>query len=196
MKASLSLSEKHDLILANEQQLAKSVAADVIDKPQLALWMILIPVFFVFYFFHLKRYKNGLKDFIRHFLTTRTRVLGAAFNAAETDKKIDIEAILDVSDAPDETRDEYRSWVAALSEYFDLLIKAQGETFEELVRSTYKNQTAYLLAVNRLNSTERLFNKALTPFLPDDEGNIVTVVEVMEKSVENFRRNQAEEIFS
>jgi len=196
MKASLSLSEKHDLILANEQQLAKSVAADVIDKPQLALWMILIPVFFVFYFFHLKRYKNGLKDFIRHFLTTRTRVLGAAFNAAETDQKIDIEAILDVSDAPDETRDEYRSWVTALSEYFDLLIKAQGKTFAELVRSTYKNQTAYLLAVNRLNSNERLFNKALTPFLPDDEGNIVTVVEVMEKSVENFRRNQAEEIFS
>ena len=50
MKSSSSLSEKHDLILANEKLLAQKVAADVIDKPQLALWMIVIPVFFVFYF--------------------------------------------------------------------------------------------------------------------------------------------------
>jgi hypothetical protein len=51
MKSSLSLSEKHEFILANERHLAKNVAAEVIDKPELVLWMILISVFFVFYFF-------------------------------------------------------------------------------------------------------------------------------------------------
>lgn len=196
MKSSSSMSEKRGLILANEQLLARKVAADVIDKPQLALWMILIPVFFVFYFFHLKRYKNGLRDFIKHFLTTRKRVLDATCEAAEAGLEADLEAIVDVSDTPDETKDEYRLWVKALSEYFTILIQARGDTFPELVQSTYKNQTAYLLAVNKLNSTERSFNKVLTPYLPDDEGNVGTVVKMMERSVEEFRRNQAEEIFS
>ena len=38
-----------DLILAHERRFAGHVAGEVVDKPVLALWMILIPVFFVFY---------------------------------------------------------------------------------------------------------------------------------------------------
>jgi hypothetical protein len=195
MKSSLSLSEKYELIFANEKQLAKNVAADVIDKPQLELWMILIPVFFVFYFFHLKRYKNGLKEFIRNFLITRKRVLDATCEATQAGKDVVVAELVDVSDAPGETKKEYQAWVTALKDFFRLLLQAQGNSYAELVKSTYKNRTDFLLTLHKLNTAERTFNKALTPFLPDDEGNIANVVKTMEASVEKFRRDQANEIF-
>ena len=195
MESSLSLSEKYELILANERQLAKNVAAEVVDRPELVMWMILIPVFFVFYFFQLKRYKNSLKDFVRHFLMTRKRVLDAIYEAVELEAEVDVDALVDVSDAPEETKDEYRFWVTALIEFFQELIQAQGVTYPELVKSGLKNRTTYLLAVNKLNNVERTFNKALTPFLPDDEGDIANIVKTMEQCVETFRKEQVKEIF-
>lgn len=195
MESSLSLSEKYELILANERQLAKNVAAEVVDRPELAMWMILIPVFFVFYFFQLKRYQNSLKDFIRHFLMTRKRVLDATYEAAELETVVDVDALVEVTDAPEETKDEYRFWVATLVEFFQKLIQAQGVTYPELVKSGLKNRTSYLLAVNKLNNVERTFHKALTPLLPDDDGDITNIVKTMEQSVEKFRKEQVKEIF-
>ena len=85
--------------------------------------------------------------------------------------------------------------MTALIEFFQELIQAQGVTYPELVKSGLKNRTTYMLAVNKLNNVERTFNKALTPFLPDDEGDIANIVKTMEQCVETFRKDQVEEIF-
>lgn len=76
------MTQKRDLILAEERQFASRVSEQVIDKPQLAVWMILIPVFFVFYFWQLKRYAGGRKTFAEKFLITRSRTLDEALRAA------------------------------------------------------------------------------------------------------------------
>ena len=138
--------------------------------------MILIPEFFVFYFFQLKRYKHSLKDIIGHFLMTRIRVLDATYEAAELGGKVDVAVLVDVSDAPKGTKDEYRFWVTTLIEYFEALIQTRGVTYSELVRSTLKNRTTYLLSVNKLNKAARNFNKVLTPFLPNNEEDIANIV--------------------
>ena len=57
MADSSSLSDKHDFILAEERRFAWQVGASVIDKPKLAVWMILIPVFFIFYFWEFNNAK-------------------------------------------------------------------------------------------------------------------------------------------
>ena len=53
--------ENSALILAHEEDFAAALARHVIDKPKLSIWMILIPIFFVFYFFQLNKYRDGLR---------------------------------------------------------------------------------------------------------------------------------------
>ena len=196
MESSLSLLEKHDEILANEQKLAGHVALDVIDRPVLAMWMILIPIFFVFYYFQLRRYKNGIRDFIDNFLITRKRVLAATYNSLYSDEKIDVDELVAVSDSPDETKEDYRVWIEALIEYYQVLLRAKGNSFEELIKASHNSRTNYLLSLNKLNTVEQAFNASLDSALGDEEGTVAAVIKAMEKSVESFRRDQAKEIFT
>jgi len=196
MPMALSMEEKRECILAGEKRLASGVAIDVIDKPLLVLWMILIPIFFVIYFFQLKRYKNGLNDFIGNFLITRERALDAVYESLVDKVDLDMDELVDVSDSPEQVREEYRHWVSALVEYYRGLLQATGDSFDELVRSAHNNKSSYLLHVNKLNHAERAYNKALLPYLPGDRETVSSVVAAMQKSTERIRREQAAETFS
>ncbi len=194
MEADLDLNR--DLILTYERRFAGQVAGKVVDKPVLALWMILIPVFFVFYFFQFKRYKSGLKDFSENFLITRQRTLDAVWEAALSKTSADLEKVVELSDIPPEAKDQYRLWVELLADHYLLLIQASGRTYDELVRAAYKKKSNYLLRMKNLNRVEADLNHALAPHLPGDEQTIETVIKSMEGSVKELRRTQAAEIFS
>ena len=71
-------SEQRAIILESERQFAHKLALEVIDRPSLTVWMILIPVIFVYYFFRLNRYKSGREAFIKHYMTGIHRVLEEA----------------------------------------------------------------------------------------------------------------------
>jgi hypothetical protein len=196
MSLLLSLEDKRDLILASEKRLAGAVAQEVVDRPILAGWMILIPIFFVFYYFQLKRYKSGLKEFQRNFMITRERALDAAYAVIASGGIVDFDGLIEVSDSPELVRPEYQDWVMALVEYYRVLLQAEGDSFDELVRGSHKKKSNYLLGVNKLNQAERTFAKALLPHLPGDAESISHVVLKMESCIENYRRDQAAEIFS
>lgn len=185
-----------ELILDHERAFAKQVAGDVIDKPQLTMWMIMIPVFFVFYFFQLKRYKNGLKDFSQNFLITRQRTLDAVWEAATSKTSVDLESVVEKSDISSGVKDQYRFWIELLAEHFLLLIQARGDTYTELVRAAYKKKSNYLKGLKNLNRIEADFHQALAPHLPGDQQSIKTVIESMQGSVKELRRSQVAEIFS
>ena len=146
-----TLTHKRDLILAGEKQFAAQVSAKVIDKPRLDVWMILIPVFFIFYFWQLKRYAKGRRTFAEKFLITRERALNQSLTSDETGQGPDVESVVQASDIPDDIRKDYRRWVALLVDHYRDLILAHGSTYAALVRSVYKNRTNYLLFLNRLN---------------------------------------------
>ena len=185
-----------ELILDHERAFAKQVAGDVIDKPQLTMWMIMIPVFFVFYFFQLKRYKNGLKDFSQNFLITRQRTLDAVWETATSKTSVDLERLIEESDTPSGVKDQYRLWIELLAEHFLLLIQARGDTYTELVRAAYKKKSNYLMGLRNLNQIEADFHQALASHLPGDQQSIKTVIESMQDSVKELRRSHAAEIFS
>ena len=193
MQADIDLNR--DLILAHERQFAGHVAGEVVDKPVLALWMILIPVFFVFYFFQLKRYKNGLKEFSRNFMISRERALDRVHEAACRHAKIDIDELVAQSDSPAEVRDEYRLWIEALVDHYRTLIQAPGSRFEELVRNAYPKKAGYQRALERLNRTEREFNRALAAHVDGDQESISQVVEAMTRSIKKLRRSSVDEVF-
>ena len=113
--------EKYRSILENEKMLTSHVAGEVIDKPLLSLWMIMIPVFFVFYYFQFKRYKNGLTNFKHDFLRTRKRVLDAVHKAIADKSDIDMDELIAASNAPEHAREAYGAWVNELV-VFSLII--------------------------------------------------------------------------
>jgi len=190
-----TMTDKRDLILADEKRFAAQVATKVIDKPQLDVWMILIPIFFIFYFWQLKRYAKGRKTFAEKFLITRERALDEALRSAENGKSPDIGALVQASDIPAETRQGYRPWVTLLVEHYRDLILAHGSNYPALVRSTYKTRTNYLLFLNRLNQVEREFDAALKPHLEKSTEDVNGIIKLMEESVISLRRQLAEEIF-
>ena len=196
MSEGVDLSANRDLLLDHERQVARAVAGDVVDRPELAMWMILIPVFFVFYFFQLKRYKNGLKEFSRNFLISRERALDWVHDALRKQSQVDIDELAAQSDSPVEVRNEYRLWMEALVDHFQTLIAVPGSTYEELVRNGYRKKTSYQRALERLNRTEREFNRALASHLPGDQESIAQVVEAMISSVKTHRRSMVDKVFN
>ena len=195
MSESNTMAQKRDLILAEERRFASLVSAQVIDKPKLAVWMILIPVFFVFYFWQLSRYSDGRKTFAEKFLITRKRALEQAFQSAAASKGPDIEQVVQVADIPEAIRKDYRRWVAVLVDHYRDLILAHGSSYAALVRSVYKSRTNYLLFLNRLNQVEREFDAALKPHIAETTENANGIIKLMEESTGSIRRRLAEEIF-
>ena len=190
-----TMAHKRDLILADEKQFAARVSVKVIDKPKLDVWMILIPIFFIFYFWQLKRYAKGRKTFAENFLITRKRALDEALRSAESGKRPDIEALVQASDIPDQVRQSYRIWVTLLVAHYRDLILAHGSSYPALVKSTYKSRTNYLLFLNHLNQVERDFDAALKPHLEKTTQDVNGIIKLMEESVTSLRRQLAEAIF-
>ncbi len=188
--------EKWAAILENEKQCASRIALEVIDKPVLALWMILIPVFFVFYFWQLKRYSNGLRDFTKNFLITREKSLQLAYEelpAADT-PHVD-EIVEQAADLTEKQKKLYRRWVEVLVCHYHRLLLVDGDSYEELVRNHYKKKSNFLLAMNQLNISEKQFNRELFP-QDTTAGSVQSVVTAMEQAVEKERKKEANLIFS
>ncbi len=191
----LTHNEKKELILQHEIKFANAIAAKVIDKPILSLWMILIPVFFVFYFYKLKQFADGRKAFVEHFMVTRQRTLDEASAAVESDRKPDVNYVIKMSSAPEDTFRAYAQWIKVLAEHYQDLLKAPGDHLDALVKATFKNRTNYLLTLNRLNEVEKGFNEALKPHLYENTEGVDDIVAVIEQWSKKLRRKEAARIF-
>lgn len=193
-----SLAKKQEQILAHEEALANRLALAVLDKPTPPIWMILIPIFFVFYAWKLKQYSNGLKDFARHYLISRRRALEAAVAAEETGKQVDIGALVEAAgtNIPEQAKPLYQDWMQLLTEHYLSLLSAQGTSYVALVRNRYQDKTSYLLCNSQLSRAELVFGKALVPQIQGDMTDLLDVLERMEKALADLHRQESERIFS
>ncbi len=190
-----SIKEKSALILAQEEKFALTLAAQVINKPQLSLWMILIPIFFVFYFNDLSKYKNGCKQFAGNYLIDKKRALNEAIEVVIEGRDPDIRSLAELPDMNSNAREKQADILTILVEHYRTMLKADGEDFASLIRSSYGSLTNYLLFLNRLNQAETEANKALKPDLEKSLGGINDIVSRMDGLSERFRRETAEVIF-
>ena len=190
-----SIYDKKDLILKHEETFADAVALAVIDRPQLNIWMILIPVIFVYHFYRLKKFADGRKDFAKNFIITRKRALEEALSSVTSGGKPDMDGLARMSSVPEKIYGAYKKWLRVLWDHYQDLLRAKGDTFEALVRSSYKNRTNYLLFFNHLNRVERRFNTALKPHLYESTEGVDGIVTAIESISEQLRRKEAERIF-
>lgn len=192
----LTLHQKRQLILDHETIMAEQLGVRVLDKPKPPLWMIFIPIFFVFFAQKMHQYRRGREEFVRNYLISRRRALDAALVALETNAPIDVPAIVALAaDIPDTARPAYTAWVTALAEHFQRILQARGANYADLVRTAYASKTNYLLFCNQLNQLEHAFTLAVVPRVQGDDADVHAVIHTMHEAVTALRRDQANILF-
>jgi hypothetical protein len=195
--SNLSMDEKKRQIVDNEEAMARQLARMVIDKPVPSVWMILIPVFFVYYAYKIKQYSNGLKEFTENYLVSRRRALDTAFDALQNRKPPDLDQLVALADTiPATVRPLYRDWMSLLVDHYCSLLEASGKSHAERLRDYYQNKSSYLLFCNQLNKREKAFSLALMPAIEGDMQDITYILEKMEQGVADLRRREVDEVFS
>ena len=63
-----NLEEKKKLILAHEEKFAHGLGLKVIEKPKLSIWMILVPIIFVYFFCSVPEIFSDPENFIKQIL--------------------------------------------------------------------------------------------------------------------------------
>ena len=194
---SLTLEEKRKIILAYEEAMAGRLASQVLEKPVPPIWMILIPVFFVFYAWKIKEYSNGLKTFADHYLVSRRRALETAYEAVRNNTIPEVEPLVARAEAlPPEVRPLYRDWISLLIDHYHNLLTAKGESVEDMIRTHYRNKSNYLFVANRLSSAEKNFNSALVPKVEGDREDVHFIADRMQQSLIALSREEVEKVFS
>jgi len=191
------LDERKEMILVKEENMAWQLALHVIEKPTPRIWMIFIPIFFVFYFWKLKEFENGLKTFSENHLLSRRRTLEAALAATENGRPVDIPSLVNqVEGLQEEARARYAQWLTVLAEHYRLLLQTEGNSYPALVRTAYRNKAHYLAFCRELGSVESGFDMALLPTINGESTDIRAVTEKMIAGLNTLRCREAEEIFS
>lgn len=189
------LSRKRELILGRELAFANAVGAAVFEKPKVSFWMVLLPILFVYFIYRMQRFRSGRKRFDEEFMITRRRAMGAAFQAVERGGEPDVSQMARESGLPEGLEKTYVTWVRALVGHYMDLLRAEGDSFEDLVRSAYRNRTDCLLTLNQLNAVEREFYGALKPHLAQSTEGVADIVSTIQDQSERLRRELAELIF-
>jgi hypothetical protein len=191
----LTLEEKKGLILKAEERFALQVAAATIERPETSLWMILIPILFIFHLFQLRQNNSGRKVFAQGFMASPKRALDAVAIAVQTKTRPDIETIAQKASIPSEIKGEYSRWLTVLAGHYMDLLCAEGSSFAALLRAVYQNRDNYLLFLDRLGEFERGFMAVLKPHLSKTTPDVDTVVVAMEHHCMEIRRATATQIF-
>ena len=189
------LERKKELILQRELAFANAVGAAVFEKPKVSFWMVLVPLLFLYFIYRMQRYKSGRMKFDEEFMTTRRRAMNLAFEAVEAGTRPDIDRIARESGLTEALEKPYASWLKVLVDFYMDLLAANGDSFESLVRSAYRNRTNYLLTLNRLSTVEKEFYAAVKPQLAATEG-AAAVIATIETQSHQLRRDLAENIFA
>ena len=192
----INLNQKKTQILAAQESMSRQLALRVLEKPEPRVWMIFIPIIFVFYFWKLKEYENALKDFSENHLIPGRKTLEAAFTSLESGTSVDISLLVDqVGNQQETTRLLSAEWFTLLAKHFQLLLTAKGDSYPALVRTVYQNKSNYLKFCHRVGKIEAAFNMALLENIEGDSDELLRVTKAMAEGMKDLRLQEAEQIF-
>ena len=190
-----NIEEIKQLILAHEEKFANGLGLKVIEKPRLSVWMILVPIIFVYFFYRYQKFNTGRKEFAEHYMKGIRRALDAAVTVVETGEPADPKALAEMPDIPEQIREHQAGVFSVLLEHYTDLLKTEGEDMESLLRFSYKTRTNYLLFINQLSQAEKKRNQALIPVLSDTMEDVNQIIDTIERNSEMLRREIAEQAF-
>lgn len=193
------LDTKFELIRMNAEHFAYDLGKGVIVKPKASVWIIFMPIFFVFYAQRLQKYKKDIQDFARGYQFTKMLALGAAREEMITGES----AVIFFADPPKEVgtpkiwesvRAVQREEVDVLKRHYLKLMDKEGATYDDLVRAAYVTGGAYRSFLNRLHKAEEAVNEMVLSHLQTTPEARATT-KAIEKRAEEMRLREMDRIF-
>jgi len=191
----LSLQRKKELILEAEEAFTRSISQSLIDKPEVSFWMILIPIFFLFFFRRMKTYQRARWSFETDFMRSRSKALDLALESATFQAPPRIDEWIGHAGLSPELVAPYRRWLIEMTGYHGALLGADGEDFAALVRSAYPRREGFQEVLDRIGAAEEAFHVALRPTFEDNPA-AAEVVASIETHARNLRRELVEALFA
>lgn len=170
--------ERKQLILDQETAIAKQLARRVLERPTPPIWMIFIPIFFVFHAWRIKQYGASLKTFADNHLQVRRRALDVAASALISGHPpVQAEGLSSANDLPPQGQAPYRSFLILLIEHYTRLLSCRGSSATTLLRNAYGNADALARALAGLAAAEQELRLALIKNLDGDQRQLHQVVD-------------------
>ncbi|MBW2064765.1 MAG: NF038143 family protein [Deltaproteobacteria bacterium] len=169
------MENKYAIILAEEEAFARLVALGVITSTPQSVFHYLIPFMFILDFL---RRNATIKNYTKHFMFPRRLAIDAAMDiskGAERTKRISeigprIEAWLAELKLPSATiRDTQMEVIHLLVDHYMMLLQAEGDTFNELIRRAYQSRYRYQEFLDRYTSKEEELDRAILQYLGEPE---------------------------
>ncbi len=177
-----NLIRKKDIILRHELAFANEIGAVLFEKPKVSYWMIFIPILFLYFIFRMLKFKNDRIKFSEEFMSARREAMKAAFDASATGGSLDMNTATPYEKLPKPLQEPYASWIKTLSSFYLNLLAADGEDFDSLVKSAYRNKSSYEEALEKLNHAEKEFYMALKPLMTGVEGTAAIIAKIESES--------------
>lgn len=141
------LDRKCQSILNRELQFAHTVALRLVDKPELSVWMILIPIIFLHFMYRAQKFRTGLGAITRELFASRELALTLARESLEAGAEAPdpAERFPDGTDTRmgEQLREAEIHLSRVLIGHYRRLLKASGDSYEALVRAAYGNEGRY-----------------------------------------------------
>ena len=192
--------QTYNMIWTQENQFAYTAAKNVLDKPKISVWIILVPILFLYYAHKIQQYKAGVHSFGKGVVKTKILALDSALEEVKTGKKDESykEAFVskDLENSPNvmRVRDAQVAEVELLKPHFSLLLRQEGTSFQALIKKAYKTSGAYRFFLNQLIQAEETVQDAvLRAYHPSEEAQ--KVAKKMQQVMYSLREEEVRTIF-
>lgn len=199
---SASIDQRYETLLFHEQSWARSVALKAMRPKPLTVWEVLIPIFIIFNYMHLK---GAREVFAQNIMFTKKLALDAALEMT-TNKISKAKALLPVEESTHElilsTKDGIYSEqirrkqlkeIDILIDHYSKLLLSDGEDYGTMVSNAYKDLNRYKAFLNLIKEAERDVNQAAVDTL-GNQADIDTLSNI-EASSEMLRMEIAHKYF-
>jgi hypothetical protein len=190
------IEQKQIEILSHERIFAFNLSENVLEKPKLNIWMIIVPFLFFYPIYRRQRYLEARNKFVQNFLITRKWALSEAVQVVTKGKTKDIAAISNQASMPEGARKAHMALLSTLVDHYVELLHKDGGTIDSLIRSAYGSRTNYMLYLNQLSRAEKQLNASIESNLSREHRNIRDTIRKIETFSEDMRRQEAERFFT
>lgn len=197
----MSIDARYELILSQEQQFAKKVAVKTVDKPEFSLWIILIPIFFVYYIYRSQRWKSVLELCSKEFVFTKKTALDAALDMTQNGASKTEAIAACPSDQGEGKKEEAKEInkkqmqeIEFLIDHYVKLLKAEGDSYQSLLENAYQRRNNYAQFLNLLQQAEKEVNLAAKRAFSQTEG-FSEMISRMETATEALRTEEKKAVF-
>jgi hypothetical protein len=151
-----TLEEKYEFVRRRDELFAYDLAKGVIEKPKASVWIIFLPLLFVFYVQKLQKHKTDVQGFVTHYQRTKELALEAALEEVRSGSPPGSSTVPGSDDrsADGAIRRAQGREIDLLREHYLLLLRSSGRSYAELVKAAYGMSGAYRLFLNRLGRAE------------------------------------------